>query len=713
MKIQYILVTAFTASLFVSMPALGRPLPILYEGDNENPSEEEAAPEAPLCKKLEGYTFEDLTEKFRHLDGAEVTQNPEKTILTVKVVEEGIEFLSIFTYRPNHCNDFQLKRKTLYWGPNEYPSELEAAPEAPLCKKLRGLTFEALIEKSRSLNGVEFNQNPEKTTLIVKQFKQGVVFADYFSQDPAQCNEFQSRRKQKPNAEQVKAAEKAAEEAKSPIQRQQEDLAVNAASSAPSRQLTNVIDYRKMAGWSEWSKQEKYDNFIELLESIPNDSFRRHEGGDSVVDAYAIKQLYKNPIAFKDINNHKYYLVLSRISSSSGRLVWYLSTENECKQVLTWDVRRDIDHFYVWYGIEWLAETGRIARFRKNEKFDPKNQFRVGVQGIINNFTITPSEYLEKHIKTWRNNKHESANDSIVQTSISFGSLLWYTNKHHPSVILTSDNPLYPNNNSAQDLLEMEEILLLSDDTPEGFYIIFHTDEFEKTGEKFNALSLGTMDNSFRVIGTARDVTDYERFSLPGPTVRVEVDPEKICAPQLHKTIANRLGGIKHFAENNGYMTDEEKLYTQNPEFLYRKFLVRDLFSTIVGAIQYAQLTNTSKENLENVIMNLVSAQYANLFQFMKIREQHGTWSMDDVLIDSGFGAQQVFNDKLVLGGKLRPTFLKYIFDSKITIKRLIEDEVKIMGKIDRCMIEQKDLPPSQRQKDPKEYCLISIEKNP
>lgn len=105
----------------------------------------------------------------------------------------------------------------------------------------------------------------------------------------------------------------------------------------------------------------------------------------------------------------------------------------------------------------------------------------------------------------------------------------------------------------------------------------------------------------------------------------------------------------------------------------------------------------------------------------MTIREKHETWSMDDVLIDSGFGAQgdlnqnqrnQLFNDKFVFGGKLEPTLLKYIFDSKITIKRLFEDEDKIMGKIDVCMTEQKDLPPSQRQKDPKEYCLISIERN-
>ncbi len=353
----------------ISQPSLPTQT-ILYEGDNENPSKEEAAPEAPLCKKLEGYTFEDLTEKFRHLDGAEVTQNPEKTILTVKVIKEGIEFLSVFTYRPNHCNDFQLNRKTLYWGPNEYPSEQEAAPEAPLCKKLRGFTFEALIEKFRSVNGAEFSQNPEKTTLIAKQINKGVVLVDYFSQDPVQCNEFQSKRKQKPN-----------------------------------------------------------------------------------------------------------------------------------------------------------------------------------------------------------------------------------------------------------------------------------------------------------------DV----------------------------------------------YMTDEEKFYTQNPEFLYRKFLVRDLFKNFIDANQYAQLTNTSKENLQNVIMNVISVSNARLFQFMTIREKHETWSMDDVLIDSGFGAQgdlnqnqrnQLFNDKFVFGGKLEPTLLKYIFDSKITIKRLFEDEDKIMGKIDVCMTEQKDLPPSQRQKDPKEYCLISIERN-
>lgn len=149
-------------------------------------------------------------------------------------------------------------------------------------------------------------------------------------------------------------------------------------------------------------------------------------------------------------------------------------------------------------------------------------------------------------------------------------------------------------------------------------------------------------------------------------------------------------------------------LYSQNPESLYKKFLVRDFLESIKSAILYAQLSSNSsnEEFLENVNSALLQI-HGDLFLFLSTREKHQNWSMKDVLSDTGLRALNKFS----LGVNLEPVFLKYLYDSQITTGRLVEDGIKTAKNFDECQKKQSDLPPSKRENDPKEYCLSLLEK--
>lgn len=164
--------------------------------------------------------------------------------------------------------------------------------------------------------------------------------------------------------------------------------------------------------------------------------------------------------------------------------------------------------------------------------------------------------------------------------------------------------------------------------------------------------------------------------------------------------------------------TEETKYYTNNPGLLYRKFLVREFLEKINSAIVYAQLSGSgSEEKFTRTVYSALLQGNTKLFEFLITREEHPSWSLEDVLIEAGIhDAQEQTHGKqkylgyFAYGSNLQPILIKYLYESKITVGRLIEDGFKIAGNFDECIKELKDLPPSKRQNDPKEHCLNKLE---
>lgn len=175
------------------------------------------------------------------------------------------------------------------------------------------------------------------------------------------------------------------------------------------------------------------------------------------------------------------------------------------------------------------------------------------------------------NLELWLKNRHGILDKNSYNT---FGSLLGSFHKIHPEIISTSELPSYPfienDEPNRIKINDIEPLRQLGDKFKcqgaqhcalvyDAYSISFRKQRSDKSG-KMNLFvfiagsphASEKVEYILEVVGTARDVSEYEKFNLPGPIISTEHDPEIICAPVLKDTLLNRLMAIQSFA-------DEEK----------------------------------------------------------------------------------------------------------------------------------------------------------